>query len=84
MMRTRRYYGIRPLDPGGRDGLFNSERGWRIEGPLQKGIIPGWYQPGIRHPDACDRLRMDPRHAVKPASRRKEPGQEAQEREREG
>jgi len=52
MMRTRRYHGIRPVDPGGRDGLFNSERGWRVAGPLPKGIIPGWYQQasGCRMP----------------------------------
>ncbi|HOS92124.1 MAG TPA: hypothetical protein PLQ54_02325 [Armatimonadota bacterium] len=30
-MRTIEYHGIRPSDPGGRDGLRNPERGWRIE-----------------------------------------------------
>ncbi|NLC59097.1 MAG: DUF4832 domain-containing protein [Armatimonadetes bacterium] len=28
---TRRYHGIRPTDPRGREGLRNPERGWRIE-----------------------------------------------------
>lgn len=30
-MQTIEYRGIRPTDPGGRDGLRNPERGWRIE-----------------------------------------------------
>ena len=30
-IRTIRYHGIRPDDPGGRDGLANPERGFRLE-----------------------------------------------------
>jgi len=30
-MQTVEYHGIRPTDPGGRNGLRNPERGWRIE-----------------------------------------------------
>ncbi len=30
-MQTNSYHGIRPCDPGGRDGLPNPERGWRLE-----------------------------------------------------
>jgi len=30
-MQTMEYHGIRPTDPGGRNGLRNPERGWRIE-----------------------------------------------------
>lgn len=30
-MQVVEYHGIRPTDPGGRDGLVNPERGWRIE-----------------------------------------------------
>ena len=30
-MKTVKYHGIRPSDPGGRQGLRNPERGWRIE-----------------------------------------------------
>ncbi len=30
-MQTIEYHGIRPADPGGRNGLRNPERGWRIE-----------------------------------------------------
>jgi hypothetical protein len=29
--KTVKYHGIRPSDPGGRQGLRNPERGWRIE-----------------------------------------------------
>lgn len=29
--KTVKYRGIRPTDPGGRQGLRNPERGWRIE-----------------------------------------------------
>ncbi len=30
-IQTNSYHGIRPCDPGGRNGLPNPERGWRLE-----------------------------------------------------
>ena len=56
--RTVKFHGIRPTDPGGRQGLRNPERGWRIEtviaephqnvfiGPAAhlKGQVPPVYQ----------------------------------------
>jgi len=57
-VQTITYHGIRPSDPGGRQGLRNPERGWRIEtviaephqkvfiGPAThlKGQVPPLYQ----------------------------------------
>ena len=49
--KTIEYHGLRSSDPGGRDGLPNPERGWRLETLVAEpaGAIPDLGVHGYAH-----------------------------------
>jgi len=44
-LKTARYHGIRPTDPGGKCGLRNPERGWRIEALISDHSLDAFWLP---------------------------------------